>query len=162
MAEESVKWIRRLRGRYKGGSEMSFMYAKMMYVSVHFHVLYNALTTSITSVPLAVDFIEFLQVMQAFLNDKKPRRKFQAEWLRGKPCCSIFNTCQVVHVDCESEFLDNALYSMLPLFLELVESFDVSKMLSSDSGNKLSNQVVTALAGTFCSKLILDVHELLR
>jgi hypothetical protein len=162
MAEDSVKWIRRVRGRYKGEGEMSSMYAKMMYLSVHFHVLNNALTTSTTSVPLAVGFIEFLQVMQAFLNDNIPRRKFQAEWLRGEPCCSIFNTCQVVHVDCESDFLDNALYSMLSLFLDLVEYFDVSKMLSSDSGTKLSNQVVTALAVTFFSKLILDVHELLR
>ena len=162
MAEDTVNAIAELRGRYPAGSEMSFMYPKMMYVSGHLHVLYNALKTSITSVPLAVDFIEHLKVMQAFLNDKQLRRKFQAECLRGKPCYSKFNSCQVVHVDWEWEFLNKALDSMLPLFLDLVEHFDVSKMLSSDSGHKLSNQVVTALAVTLSSKLILDVAELLR
>ena len=92
---------------------------------------------------MAVEYIECLAMIEAFLSDKELRNRFVAFCCMDELEQRWFKTHPTIHIDWKWEFLAHALRELKPRLQILIDRFDVQKMLSGDSG-KLSSQVVIA------------------
>ena len=142
----SVSIVKNYSKNISPGSNDSFLYPNLLTMPGFLHILFDGLEETVTKHPMNKEFLDVLETTQSFLNDKSIVDKFRKDCLvPGSPEDKLFQTGQRRHCDWKWDYLCGALADQIPKFEVLEAKLDVSKVLASTSGEKLSSKVLVAM-----------------
>lgn len=144
LGDDMVTIIERFKDFDPANITSLFMYPKSLNLPGHLHILYNALKEAFGELKSTDSFICRLRDIERFLSDKGLRTAFMEKCMQDVSKRHLFVNYSTTHIDWRWEFLGKVLSQLIPLLEHLKGGFNESVLLSSASGDKISNATVSA------------------
>lgn len=158
----SLDIIPRYRGHASPSDTASFAYPHCLQMPGLLHMLYDALENCCKKNALYKKFLDHLRIYLSFMTDSILIRKFKSVCFDSAAESAGIQKHAAQHCDWKWEFLSDALDKSMPQYPLVKRRFDVDKLLSSDSGTKLSNMTVRLMADVLEQDILPPVAEAYR
>ena len=100
--------------KYDDGSDMDFMYPRMLPMAGHLHMIYNALEESFGKSEWGKQFMDNLRVIENLLSGREPRRRLIETCIAIPAEKRLVESHLTVLLDRRWEFLSRALDCLIP------------------------------------------------